>query len=180
MLATRVGYTGGSQHAPTYHSLGDHVEAVEVVFDPQRLTYEELLAVFWRSHPAWLPAGPRRAATAVFVHDEAQRRAALASKADLEARSGEPVKTEVLAAGTFWPAEPVHQKWNLQRLLPDLVREQAIAGTNAPSFLDSTAAAKLNSYLGSFAGAEAVATAAAALELEPAELQRRLDAAREP
>lgn len=175
MVATRTGYTGGGPSDPTYHRIGDHVEAVEVTFDPRRISYRELLDVFWSSHPAGLEPGPfTRVHTAVFYRGAEQRRVAEASRRRVAATIGETVHTRVQPAGPFWPAEPLHQKFNLQRLAPTLVAEET---ARDPRFLSSPAAAKLNAYLQGFGGEAALAAAARELATPPAELARRLEAA---
>lgn len=175
MLATRTGYTGGSLPDPTYHRIGDHAEAVEVTFDPGRISYEELLEVFWGSHPAALEPGPTRVATAVFYRGPEQRRAAEASRRRVAARIGEKVHTRVAPAGPFWPAEPRHQKFTLRRLAPGLVAEET---ARDPDFLAGTAAARLNGWLHGFGGEAALAAAARELATTPAELAQRLETER--
>ena len=114
------GYTGGEEENPTYEqvSSGDtgHVEAVEVLYDPGRVTYRELLDVFW-SHVnptdedgQFVDRGPQYR-TAVFTHDEEQRRLAETSRKALEAsgRLDRPIVTPILPAGPFYPAEDYHQ-----------------------------------------------------------------------
>ena len=122
VLETRVGYTGGRTGNPTYRdvSTGEtgHAEAIEVVFDPKRLGYEELLGYFFRMHD---PTTPDRQGhdvgtqyrSAVFYHDEEQRRIAERVKEQV-ARSGKwqgRLVTEIVPAGDFYPAEEYHQKY---------------------------------------------------------------------
>jgi len=122
VLDTRVGYAGGTTKDPTYRdvSRGDtgHAETVEVVFDPARITYEELLRYFFRMHD---PTTPNRQGndvgtqyrSAIFYHDEAQRQAAERVKAEVE-HSGKwkrPIVTEIVPAGEFTVAEDYHQKY---------------------------------------------------------------------
>jgi peptide-methionine (S)-S-oxide reductase len=122
VTATRVGYTGGAVERPSYEDVcgGDtgHAEAVEVMFDPARVSYEELLDVFWKSHdPTTLNRqGPdigSQYRSAIFVHSAEQRAAAEASKARLQ-ESGtlrRPVATEILEAQPFFEAEDYHQQY---------------------------------------------------------------------
>jgi peptide methionine sulfoxide reductase msrA/msrB len=122
VLETRVGYAGGKTKAPTYRDVtrGDtgHAESVEVVFDPARLSYEELLRYFFRMHdPTTLNRQGNDAGTqyrsAIFTHDEEQRRTAERVKAEVE-RSGKwkrPIVTEIVPAGEFTEAEDYHQKY---------------------------------------------------------------------
>ncbi|MBI4423803.1 MAG: bifunctional methionine sulfoxide reductase B/A protein [Elusimicrobia bacterium] len=122
VLETQVGYTGGKVPSPTYEKVkqGDtgHAEAIEVRFDPARLSYEQLLGWFFRMHD---PTTPNRQGndrgtqyrSAIFVHDEEQRRVAEKVKARVN-QSGKwlaPVVTEIVQASAFTPAEDYHQKY---------------------------------------------------------------------
>jgi peptide methionine sulfoxide reductase msrA/msrB len=122
VLETRVGYTGGTLAHPTYADVttGEtgHAESVEVVFDPTKISYEDLLHYFFRMHD---PTTSNRQGndvgtqyrSAIFYHDEAQRQAAERVKAEVE-RSGKwkrPIVTAIVPASTFWVAEDYHQKY---------------------------------------------------------------------
>jgi methionine-S-sulfoxide reductase len=122
VLRTTVGYTGGPELQPTYAQVSEgktgHAEAIEVAYDPTQVTYEQLLDVFWRhidptTKDRQFPDWGRQYRTAIYVHNETQRRAAEASKAAHEksGRFGAPIVTEIVAASTFWPAEDYHQKY---------------------------------------------------------------------
>ena len=118
-----VGYTGGTLPNPTYRDVCSdrtgHAEAVEVVFDPARVTYEQLLDAFWAMHdPTTLNRqGPDHGSqyrSAIFFHGPEQEVAARASKERL-GRSGRfprPIVTEITPAGTFWRAEEYHQRYH--------------------------------------------------------------------
>jgi peptide-methionine (S)-S-oxide reductase len=126
VTSTRVGYTGGRTDQPTYrdvcsHRTG-HAEAVEVDYDPARVSYERLLDIFWSNHdPTQVDRqGPDvgdQYRSAIFVHDAEQERAALKSKERLEAsgRFRKPIATQVVPAGMFWEAEEYHQKYFSRR-----------------------------------------------------------------
>jgi peptide methionine sulfoxide reductase msrA/msrB len=122
VLQTRVGYSGGSMPRPTYEDVKEgttgHAETVEVVFDPARISYAELLGYFFRMHD---PTTKNRQGndvgtqyrSAIFYHDEEQKRIAERVKAEVE-RSGRwkrPLVTEIVPAGEFYPAEDYHQKY---------------------------------------------------------------------
>ena len=125
VVDTRVGYTGGTTKHPTYPDVhaGDtgHAEAVEVIFDPSQLSYEALLGYFFRMHdPTTLDRQGNDVGTsyrsAIFYHSDEQRRTAERVKASVD-KSGKwknPVVTEIVAAGEFWPAEAEHQKYLLR------------------------------------------------------------------
>jgi peptide-methionine (S)-S-oxide reductase len=117
---TTAGYTGGTLDRPTYEDVctdrTGHAEAVEVEFDPQVVSYEQLLEVFWAGHdPTQLNRqGPdigTQYRSAIFVHDEGQDRAARASKDRAQERLDRRVVTEILPAAAFWPAEEYHQRY---------------------------------------------------------------------
>jgi peptide-methionine (S)-S-oxide reductase len=122
VLKTTVGYTGGHTVNPTYeqvctHTTG-HAEAVRVEYDPTKVTYEELLKVFWANHDPTTPdqQGPDVGSnyrSAIFYHTPQQRDAALKMKAELEksGRFGAPIVTEITAAGPFYVAEDYHQHY---------------------------------------------------------------------
>ena len=120
VTATTVGYTGGTVERPTYRQVGGggtgHAEAVQVEFDPTRVSYEQLLDVFWASHDpttrnrqCWDIGTQYR--SAIFFKDAAQEAAA---KASLQARQGQrrkPIVTEITPASPFYPAEDYHQQY---------------------------------------------------------------------
>lgn len=122
VTATMVGYTGGHSPGATYQEVcggaTGHAEAVQVTFDPERVSFEELLDVFWDTHdPTTLnrqgPDVGDQYRSAVFTHGPEQARAARDSKARAEAsgRFKRPIVTEIAAAGPFWPAEEYHQRY---------------------------------------------------------------------
>lgn len=122
VLATAVGYTGGHTDNPTYKDVCSgrtgHAEAVTVEFEPARISYEQLLEVFWDIHdPTQLNRqGPDHGSqyrTAIFTHGAEQERIAKASKEGL-AKSGKfrkPVVTEIVPAPLFYMAEDYHQQY---------------------------------------------------------------------
>lgn len=121
IVATTSGYIGGKTERPTYelvntHTTG-HTEAVHVVYDTSKLSYDQVVDYFFR-HVDPTDAGGQFCdrgdtyRTGVFPLDEAQKKAAEAGKAKAQAALGKPVVTEVTLAGTFWPAEVYHQDYH--------------------------------------------------------------------
>jgi peptide-methionine (S)-S-oxide reductase len=120
VTATRVGYSGGHTDNPRYedvcsHRTG-HAEVVEVTYDPEHVSYDDLLQVFWRKHDptqlnrqGWDIGDQYR--SAIFFHDEEQREAALRSKAQEQASLTAPVVTQIEPAQTFYEAEDYHQQY---------------------------------------------------------------------
>ncbi len=122
VIKTTVGYTGGHVDNPTYEQVSaggtGHAESIQIEYDPSRVSYEQLLQIFWHNidptvrDRQFCDVG-HQYRTAIFYHDEAQREAAERSKTTLEA-SGKlpgPVMTEIVPATTFWPAEEYHQEY---------------------------------------------------------------------
>jgi peptide-methionine (S)-S-oxide reductase len=120
VVSTTSGYTGGRTADPTYEQVSagrtGHAEAVEVVYNPRKVTYSQLLDVFWRNidpltaNAQFCDAGSQYRA-AIFVHDETQRRLAEESKTAVARRLQKPVVTEIATASKFWPAEDYHQDY---------------------------------------------------------------------
>ena len=122
VLETRAGYLGGHLQNPTYEQVcqgnSGHAEVVQVTFDPQCISYEQLLERFWQLHDPTQKnrQGPdvgSQYRSAIFTHSAAQQKMAEASRAALEA-SGQysrPIVTEITPATTFYPAEDYHQHY---------------------------------------------------------------------
>jgi peptide-methionine (S)-S-oxide reductase len=120
VIATISGYTGGFVANPTYEQVSSgstgHAESVEVIFDPKKVSYEHLLDVFWVNvdptvkDRQFCDTG-NQYRTAIFWHDEAQRKAAEESKKKIEATKPfkAPIVTQIVKAGPFYPAEDYHQ-----------------------------------------------------------------------
>lgn len=149
MVRTRVGYTGGTQADPTYYNLGDHTESIQVDYDPEQISYEQLLQVFWEAHNPRSRAYSRQYMAAVFFQDEEQKRLAEASRGRVEAELGADVFTQILPAGTFYLAEDYHQKYNLRRH-QGMYNEIAEVYPQTEQLIASTAAARINGYLGGY------------------------------
>ncbi|HEX5419814.1 MAG TPA: peptide-methionine (S)-S-oxide reductase MsrA [Gammaproteobacteria bacterium] len=118
VISTRVGYSGGDVPNATYRLHGTHAEAIEIVFDPSKISYRQLLEFFFQIHD---PTTRNRQGndvgmsyrSAIFYTSEEQRRVAEDTIADLEASGLWPGKvvTEIAPAGEFWEAEPEHQDY---------------------------------------------------------------------
>ncbi len=121
VISTRVGYSGGDVENATYRNHGTHAEAVEIIFDPARLAFRDLLAFFFQAHdPSTLNRQGNDVGmsyrSAILYTSDAQKQTALVTIADVDASGLWPGKvvTEVKQAGPFWEAEPEHQDY-LQR-----------------------------------------------------------------
>jgi peptide-methionine (S)-S-oxide reductase len=122
VISTRVGYSGGNVPQATYRNHGTHAEAIEIVFDPAKLSFRKLLEFFFQIHDPTTrnrqgnDAGPSYR-SAIFYTSDAQKRIAEDTIADVEASGLWPGKvvTELAPAGPFWEAEPEHQDY-LERI----------------------------------------------------------------
>ena len=138
VLSTRAGYTGGSVKNPAYEDIctdeTGHAEAVEVTFDPSKVSYEKLLQLFWETHdPTTVnrqgPDVGSQYRSAIFYHSKEQKKAAERSKKEVQARLDQETKqsilrrisgkktvvTQILPAETFYPAEDYHQQYLAKR-----------------------------------------------------------------
>jgi peptide-methionine (S)-S-oxide reductase len=118
VISTRVGYSGGDVANATYRNHGSHAEAIEIIFDPQKISYRDLLEFFFQIHD---PSTRNRQGndvgmsyrSAIFYTSEEQKQVALDTIADVDASGLWPGKvvTEVAPVGDFWQAEPEHQDY---------------------------------------------------------------------
>ncbi len=120
VVEAAVGYSGGTTKSPTYKDVCSgatgHAEVVEVEYDPSKVSYEELLEVFWKNHD---PTTPNRQGwdvgtqyrSAIFYHSPEQKAAAQASKEKAQERFKKPIVTEITSASEFYRAEEYHQRY---------------------------------------------------------------------
>ena len=120
VLSTQVGYAGGRTQAPSYEQVSSgrtgHAEVVQITYDPAEITYEQLLAVFWRGHDPTTPGrqGPdvgSQYRSLILFHSPEQEAAARASLAQLARTLQRPIVTEIVPAAAFYPAEGYHQRY---------------------------------------------------------------------
>jgi peptide-methionine (S)-S-oxide reductase len=120
VISTISGYIGGTKKNPTYEEVSagttGHAEAVQITYDPKKISYEKLLEVFWRNidpltaNAQFCDSGSQYR-SAIFYHDEAQKTLAEASKKSLQGRFKQPIVTEIVRASEFYPAEDYHQDY---------------------------------------------------------------------
>jgi len=149
VIRTRVGYSGGTKPNPTYHDLGDHSETLQIDFDPARVSYERLLEVFWKAHDPTDRSWSRQYRAVLFFHNEEQKRSGEESREREAARIKGKIQTELLRAAEFHLAEGYHQKYYL-RLDSLLSAEFRQMFPLEKDFVNSTAAARVNGYIGGF------------------------------
>jgi peptide-methionine (S)-S-oxide reductase len=120
VLEVTSGYTGGQTVAPSYQDVCSgrtgHAEAVDILYDPQQISYDALLDAFWKIHDPTTPnrQGPdvgTQYRSAIFTHGAEQQQLAEASRAREQANQSKPIVTEITAAGDFYPAEDYHQRY---------------------------------------------------------------------
>jgi peptide-methionine (S)-S-oxide reductase len=120
VLEVTSGYTGGRTVAPSYQDVCSgrtgHAEAVEIVYDPQQISYDALLDAFWKIHDPTTAnrQGPdvgTQYRSAIFTHGSEQQQLAEVSRTREQANQSKPIVTEITAAGDFYPAEDYHQRY---------------------------------------------------------------------
>ena len=146
MIRTRVGYAGGTKNNPTYHNLSDHTETLQIDYDPSKISYKQLLEVFWQSHRPEQKPWSQQYKAAVFYHDEEQKRLAVESRRLLEEETKSRIHTEIIPYTAFYLAEDYHQKYRLRRDA-ELMGALMQFYPDSRDVVDSTAAARINGYL---------------------------------
>ena len=130
---------------PTYHSLGNHTEALQVDFDPKQVSYEEIVNLFWQMHN---PIGASRGSqykSAIWYASADQQDVIDSTMQSLVARYERELTTDVLPLETFYNAEDYHQKYSLQRHR-GLMKTFKVMYPECQGFVNSTAAARLNGF----------------------------------
>ena len=140
---------------PTYHSLGDHSESIEIDYDPTVISYKDLLKIFWEGHDPGARPWSTQYKAAVFYHNEEQKRLAEETRKAIEATRKIKVRTEILPFSTFYAAEAYHQKYSL-RGQTEIMKEFRAIYPSDEAFMNSTAAARVNAYLSGLARFENV------------------------
>ena len=157
VLKTRVGYAGGTRpSSPSYKNLGDHSECVQIDFDPQCLSYRQLLDAFWSWHDPISQYGSGQYASAIFYQTDEQRREAEESKGERERVCRRALPTRIDRLNTFTRAEEYHQKVDpfhfslcsaLAVLLQHYLKRHAQLSTLE---LDEVQSSRLNGYLAGY------------------------------
>jgi methionine-S-sulfoxide reductase len=149
VVRTRVGYSGGTKEAPTYHSLGDHTETIQIDYDPSQISYSDLLDIFWRNHNPGVRAWSKQYMAAVFYHTDEQKKLAEESREREASKREKRIQTQILPFTAFYRAEDYHQKYRLRRER-NLLQEFERIYPTGDDLTDSTAAARVNGYLGGY------------------------------
>ncbi|MBC3542188.1 peptide-methionine (S)-S-oxide reductase MsrA [Rufibacter sediminis] len=147
VIRTRVGFAGGSTENPTYRTIADHLETVQLDFDPDQVTYAQLLEQFFAHHTPTKEPRKRQYTSAIFYHSPEQEQLARKAIKTAEERLQQKIMTEVLAYEQFYLAEERHQKWKLRRV-PAVLNELQKIYPQEEAFNNSTAVARVNGYVG--------------------------------
>jgi peptide-methionine (S)-S-oxide reductase len=169
-----VGYAGGKTINPSYDDIGDHSETIQIDYDPTKISYGELLDIFWDTHSPTSPSWSRQYMSIIFYHNDAQKRAALASRDREEARLNRKVYTEIVPAEDFYLAEDYHQKYYLQQV-PELRKEIQTIYPALNDFINSTAAARINGYVSGYGFLDVLQEQVGSLGLSPAGEKKLLE-----
>jgi methionine-S-sulfoxide reductase len=140
-----VGYTGGKTSSPAYRNMGDHSEALEITYDPDIISYRELLDEFWEGHDPTHYIMNVQYRSYIFFNSEAQKKTAEESLAETGARTKRKVYTEIKPLSGFTQAENYHQKYYLQ-MQGGIKDEFLNIYPRMDDLLKSTAAARINGY----------------------------------
>ena len=147
MIRTRVGYAGGDSQNPSYSNIGDQAETIQIDYDPDVISYEELLGMFWSGHTPISPSSSSQYASIIHYGTEEEKLLAEQSLQAQEKVLGKKLYSEVVALGTFTLAEDYHQKYYLQNRKA-LMSEFSEIYPDMMDFINSTAAARANGYVG--------------------------------
>jgi len=167
-----VGYAGGSKQNPTYVNIGDHTEVLQVEYDPQQTSFENLLELFWNNHdPTKLkisksdgtPTPHTQYLSTLFYHDGDQKRLAEESLQRALRQLGPAVYTELKPFTKFYLAEDYHQKYLLQKHGALLSQLDISPGDE---LIASHMACRLNGYLGGYGSVEAFKKEAGLLQID--------------
>jgi methionine-S-sulfoxide reductase len=150
-----VGYAGGTTENPSYHDLGDYSESVQIDFDPSRISYRELLDIFWKGHDPTRNSWSLQYRAAIFYHNEGQRIVALETRDHISSEIKGKIATTVEPYSGFHIAEDYHQKHSL-RLYPEIMKEFTARYRDLKSLLNSTAVTRVNGYLGGYGSCDSL------------------------
>lgn len=144
VVRTRVGYAGGDKEDPTYRELGNHTETVLVEYDPEKISYDKLLDLFWKNHDYDRKRKPQYASKIFYLNEEQMKKAEESKMKHSEAVTG------IEELGTFHVAEDYHQKYRLRhsQLMEDF------EGMTSEELRDSPKAAKANAVVAGYLSEE--------------------------
>ncbi|TDO71353.1 peptide methionine sulfoxide reductase msrA/msrB [Halanaerobium saccharolyticum] len=145
IIRTRVGYAGGTTESPTYQMIEDHTETIEIDYDPEVISYRELVEIFFESHNPYSPAYSTQYASLILYQNKKQQKTALEVKEELEAESGREIETVIKELDHFYRAEDYHQKYRLQQQQD--FKNHYLDQMSMKQFINSPAVTKVNGYI---------------------------------
>ncbi|MFL2104637.1 peptide-methionine (S)-S-oxide reductase MsrA [Desemzia sp. FAM 23991] len=148
VIQTEVGYAGGTSKDPTYRKIGNHSETIHLTFDPEIISYDQLVHLFWENHDAAKDRfyKERQYISILFYQNETQYKTAKEIRSEYEQAQGKEIQTEFQTFNHFYTAENHHQKYFLRRfkgateVIKNLFPDES-------SFIQSTIAARLNGFV---------------------------------
>lgn len=162
-----MGFAGGKKKGPTYYSLGDHTETVEIHFDPKKTSYRDMLKLFWENHDPTRCAS-RQYMSAIFYHGDEQRKLAEETRDARQKQLTKKIVTKITPAESFYNAEDYHQKY-LLRQQRDILRELNLSEAE---LITSYAACRLNGYCGGYGSVTNFDKESKLFKLSPSALER--------
>ncbi|MBS3814389.1 peptide-methionine (S)-S-oxide reductase MsrA [Candidatus Bipolaricaulota bacterium] len=149
VIRTRVGYAGGTTENPTYRNIGDHTESIQVFYNPEEVSFRELVEIFWAYHDPFTGSYSTQYAKILFYHDNSQQKIAKATREEIEEGSEGKVVTSIKPLDKFYVAEDYHQKYRLKQNRT-FIRDLSEYYQDPDELRDSTAAARLNGYIAGY------------------------------
>jgi methionine-S-sulfoxide reductase len=146
VIRTRVGYAGGEIADPTYYRIGDHIETVQVDYDPSRISYNELLDLYWEVASLMKPFSRQYTSAIYYANDEQK----LLAEESLQVKADElnqEIYIELISLDRFYLAEDYHQKYYLKSS-PVIYKDFQSIYTSETDLMNSTSAARVNGFLG--------------------------------
>lgn len=174
VIRTRVGYAGGVIDNPTYENLGDHTETIQLDYNPNEISYGQLLNIFWSNHNPVGRLFSRQYRPVVFYHNDQQRELAEESKERIGKQHERKIVTVITKLDKFHVAEDYHQKYRLRNTQYYLERYKSIY-PDPENFRDSTATARVNGYLAGYGTLNQLKAELDSLSLTPEQQQRLLN-----
>ena len=146
---TRVGYAGGEKENPTYHNLGGHTETIQIEYDPETISYKELLEIFFENHNPYVKPYSNQYKSIVFYHNQNQKEDY--ENYEKKLKENKTLYTQLKEYENFYYAEFYHQKYRLQAF-SKLMNEVEKYYSKDLDFINSTLTARLNYYVGTREG----------------------------
>ncbi len=161
--------------APTYRNMGDHTETVELDFQPDKVSLDQLLQLFWKSHnPNRKTYKDRQYISILFFRDPIQQEQMLAVKNKMEVHIQKKIHTEIVAFSNFTLAEDYHQKYYLKRY-PNAMKRLLEFYPTVESFHNSTLAARLNGFVKGYGSLAKIRDELKTWEISKVEQEKLLD-----